>query len=84
MKIDTNTMLHRGMTSQDLMHLTLDIVTLGSIDNMKLIVSFNHLQRRVKERNMIIANFQETGSRYLRKFAHMEDPELAGFTTSVY
>ena len=50
-------MLHRQMSAQELMHLVLDVVTLGQVDDMKLMVSFKHLQQRVKERNMIIANF---------------------------
>ena len=67
------------------MQLALDVITLGhdegsisgaAVDDMNLIVSFQHLQQRVKERNMIIANFMETGSRYVRKFAHLEEPEF--------
>lgn len=85
MQIDTAKILHKALTNNELMQLALDVITLGSVDDMKLIVSFNHLQRRVKERNILIANFQETGSRYLRKYAgNMEDPELASFTTSVH
>ena len=42
-KVDTSKMLHKEMTAQELMHLALDIITLGSVDDMKLIVSFNHL-----------------------------------------
>lgn len=72
------------MTEEDLLHLVLDVVTLGSVEDMSLVVSFNHLQRRVKERNMIIADFQESGGRYLRKFGQMKDQEQADFTTTVF
>lgn len=50
---------------------------------MKLTVSFNHLQRRVKERNVLISNFQETGGRFIRKFGGGEDIDLGIFTTSI-
>ena len=84
-KIDINKLYHKEMSNQDLMQLALDVITLGhdegsisgaAVDDMNLIVSFQHLQQRVKERNMIIANFMETGSRYVRKFAHLEEPEF--------
>ena len=57
MQIDTSKILNKALTNNELMQLALDVVTLGSVDDMKLIVSFNHLQRRVKERNILIANF---------------------------
>lgn len=84
MKIDTSKLLHKKMTNLELMNLVLDIVTLSQTEQPQLVVSFNHLQRRVKERNTIINNFQETGGRYLRKFNHVQDPELEKFTTSVH
>lgn len=71
--IDTDKLLHKRMSGEDLLHFVLDVVTLGSVDDMALVVSFNHLQRRVKERNMIIADFQESGGRYLRKFGQIKD-----------
>lgn len=84
MQIDIEKLFFKTMSNTQLMNLVLDVVTLSQADNMKLIVSFNHLQRRVKERNILINNFQETGGRFIRKFGHSDELDVNQFTTSVH
>ena len=43
MQIDVEKLFFKDMSNSQLMNLVLDVVTLSQADNMKLIVSFNHL-----------------------------------------
>ena len=51
MKVDTDQLLHKKMSNEEMLQLALDVITLGpaepnepNVDGMKLIVSFKHLQ----------------------------------------
>jgi len=71
------------MSKNQLLNLVLDLVTLSPSETMALHLSFDHFKRRVRERNIIIANFQQTGGRLVSKFGQRVDSEEEEFTTSV-